>query len=204
MSNRKTRLIWDALMTKRPDIHTFIDAGPGHPDSEAWYCRKQFPEATILGFEPHPGRYEALLSTYPGVLSPMGLSNVVGTSAGFMGTPAYPRPHSNFKVQLEREAETHLYQETTVETVTLDYLDETQNLDDNVVIWADIEGSEMMMLQGGVHLLQSGRVRFIYLELLAIFPHLKPKMVIQFLKEHGFSLALHPFPEDYIFEKGGS
>ena len=154
----------------------FFDLGPGVLNSEAW--RKDlWDDYTIIGLEPDPVRFETLKETYPGLLLNLAVSDkseemtgIMHETSGFIagGYPGYEKIVS-------------------VKAVTLDSIDKKYGPFDEIIIWADIEGSELKMLKGATKVLK--KTHSITVEL-----HTGPRTkewaksyeVFSFLKKQGF------------------
>jgi len=120
-----------------------FDCGPGVLRSEAW--RKDLWDGyTIIGVEPDPERYAILKPTFPGILLNLAVSN----KAGKMSFVSHPT--SGYIADSYPEL-TELHE---VESITLDELDLKYGPFDEIAIWADIEGSELKMLQGATKVLK--------------------------------------------------
>jgi hypothetical protein len=110
----------------------------------------------ILGLEPFGPRYRACLPDYPGDLLPL--------AAWSEDTPVLPFFESERSNLWGLFAPADVPVAEVVAGRSLDSLDRELGPFSQVVIWADIEGSELRMLQGAVSLLESGRVLGLNLE----------------------------------------
>jgi len=159
----------------------FIDVGVGRPNTEAWGREKDF---AIIGLEPSINRYNNCKDTYPGKLLNMVASDRDGeiscwehSKCGvilFMG-----KYHKNLNFKRVRK-----------KAIKLDSL-EWKNFDE-IHIWADIEGSELLMLKGATEMLSSGKVKWINLEIRKnAFSKgwATAKQVYEFLDKYGFKPA---------------
>ena len=162
----------------------FIDVGVGKPSSEAWDREKDF---TIIGLEPGIHRYNNLKDSYPGKLLNMVASdkngeidcweNLENPENGIcLFDHESIKANENFKI-VKKDA------------IKLDSL-EWRSFDE-VHIWADIEGSELLMLKGATEILSSGKVKWINLEVSKNAPigaegWATAKQVYDFLDKHGF------------------
>ena len=134
----------------------FIDAGPGHPGSEAWVLKRLAPDVYIVGLEPHPIRHLFLkLASYPGILFRWGLSSreeevcVVDSYSGYS---------LHGKVRSLGRGDKFLG-EGSFYTVTVESLANLLNIKTSkIFIWADIEGFELDMLRGASNLILSGNI----------------------------------------------
>lgn len=170
---------------------TFIDIGPGKLNSEAWIIRQFWKNCQIIGFEPCKVRYEYLKKDYPGFL----INEAISTSfslEGYMG--------EDFIVNC-RENEKHLYTPTQVGSTSLDNIISMLYTTENIVVWADVEGSELTILQGAKFSLEKGRIVALNLEL-----NLKREAVgwctanevIDFLTEYGYMPVDMPKEFDHV------
>jgi len=167
----------------------FIDVGVGGPNTEAWGREKDF---TIIGLEPGTARYNSLKDVYPGKLLNVIASDkdgeiecwesleygvILSMRTGLMG---------NFK-KVKKKA------------IKLDGLDWRDF--DEIHIWADIEGAELLMLKGATEMLSSGKVKWINLETRKNPPGkgwASARQVCGFLDEYGFKSSM---PMEQLHEK---
>jgi len=132
----------------------FIDIGVGKLDSEAWIMKKYWPICSMIGFEPSKQRYEYLKETYPGLLVNEAVSNSFYVN-GYDGV--------DFVLNC-REEEKKLYSPVTIGSITVDQLLSRCQVP-KVVVWADVEGSELEVLKGASLSLGLGRIKALNLEL---------------------------------------
>lgn len=134
----------------------FIDAGVGKSNSEAWRKEKDF---TIIGLEPATNKYDALKSIYPGKLLNVAALDREGRVACWEN-PKYGVVlfMDEDKINIDGN-----FKKTTKRAIKLDNL-EWKGFHE-IHIWADIEGSELMMLEGATEMLSSGKVKWINLEI---------------------------------------
>lgn len=153
---------WKKFITSITDVpDLFIDVGPGRIGSEAWEVNTTFPECIIRGYEPQIERYEILKeASYPGDLSKFVISDVDGLVGGFSG---HPEGKSDFWLY-GGDSVKGAYKEVTLPSRRLDTLFFDSKFK-SILIWADIEGSELDILKGATKLLQSGRILGLNLEL---------------------------------------
>ena len=155
----------------------FIDVGVGTPNSEAWSREKDF---TIIGFEPDTNRYNNLKNIYPGEL----LNVVVSDRSGEIECW---EDSKEGVVLFLGEGLGENFKKVKKETIKLDGLDWKDF--DEIHIWGDIEGSELLMLKGTIEILSSGKVKWINLEIRKNPPiegWATAKQVYDFLDKHGF------------------
>jgi FkbM family methyltransferase len=132
------------------------DIGVG-PKSEWRTLGAKFPAMRIYGCEPEPKQHAKLLNAkFPGPLAQVAIGETAGVATLHVPThnamcgSLFPVPYANATCE--------------VEVWTLDYFDEQNCLPARILLWLDIEGSELAALRSGRHLLASGRVRWINLE----------------------------------------
>ena len=187
---RSARAFFDlvAALDHPPDV--LLDLGVGHTNSEAWVCRKRFPNCRIIGVEPHVGRYRNVVAKYPGTLLNLAVGSQAGVLHGYLGKPKYPAGHSNFKLAVEAGSEQH-YVKHEVPCTCVDALDQEYGPFKNMLIWADIEGSELVMLQGATTALTTGRIVLLNLELLTLVGWCQPSEVRAFLAQYDYREVGH-------------
>lgn len=180
---------WELPCWVRAAPDWFLDLGPGLPGTEAAWARQTWPEVRILGLEPFGPRYQACLPNYPGRLLPVAAWNEDAPAL-----PFYESEGSNLW-GLFAPADVPVAQ--VVAGRALDSLERELGPFTNAVIWADIEGSELRMLQGAAGLLASGRVLALNLEVRAA-PFAAgwcvEAQVDAFLDQFGFARA-RPYPQ---------
>ena len=132
----------------------FIDVGVGRPNSEAWGREKEF---TIIGLEPSAKRYQNLKDVYPGKLLYLAVSDEDGE------VDCWEDPEEDGVSFFMTEANlSKNFKKVKKKAIKLDSLD-WKNFDE-IHIWADIEGAELLMLKGATEMLSSGKVKWINLE----------------------------------------
>src|SRR5262245_10603708 len=147
---------WELAAWVKEVPRWFLDLGPGPPGGEAAWAKATWPGVHILGLEPCAARYQDCLPSFPGRLL-----QVAAWDEDTPGLPFYvSEPHNLWGVFAPPEV-------SVTEVVagrSLDSLDREYGPFDGVVIWADIEGAELRMLQGAEGLLRSRRVLALNLE----------------------------------------
>lgn len=154
--NNAAALQWDkaaSLLKIQPE--TFLDIGAGEFESEAWAIKKTHPDCKIIGFEPQPVRFQTLKNhNYPGLLLPFVINKTCGMTKGYMG---YPEGKSDFYLFGSNE-HPEAYKKINIESFTLDYLEQKYGPFNNAFIWADVEGSELCVLQGAQRLFNENKI----------------------------------------------
>lgn len=158
----------------------FIDVGVGKLNTEAWGREKDF---TIVGLEPGTGRYNNVKDAYPGKL----LNMVALDKNGEI--ECWEDPKWGIMLFMCEEDMDKNFKKVRKKAIKLDSLD-WKNFEE-IHIWADIEGSELLMLKGASAMLSSGKVKWINLEIRKVAPigaegWATAKQVYGFLDKHGF------------------
>jgi FkbM family methyltransferase len=132
------------------------DIGVGTKTEWRTLARK-YPAMHVFGCEPHPAQYEKLLKDkFPGPLAKVAIGENEGIATLHVPThdlkccSLLPVPYANATEQ--------------VKVWTLDRFDVNMGQPDRILLWIDIEGSELSAFRSGRRLLASGRVRWINLE----------------------------------------
>jgi FkbM family methyltransferase len=172
-----------AAAWKQLDPAWLIDCGPGPLlPGEARRAKNRWPDIQVLGIEPSPAHSQIQFeSGYPGRLISCAVSDKDGDLIDFYPSTKwmsmYPSKEKRFRTA-----------PITVPTVTIDSLDQRYGPFSDVIIWADIQGAELSMLEGASNLLQSGRVIAINLEVMPVpfdgWP--SEQEVREFLADKGF------------------
>lgn len=185
---------------RRVQFDCFIDCGPGTVGSEAWSIYDNDNNCKIIGLEPQPDRLTLLKTNgYPGKLLNCAVSNKNGTMIGYNG---HKDGKSDFwLVGGEELVDVGAYNKVEIETTTIKRLIEENNLTNNkIFIWADIEGSEMLLLEGCEEYLQSKTIVGFNLEL---WPETEQNSytrneVINYLNKQNYK-SIHNSGNDFIF-----
>lgn len=135
--------------------HVLYDIGVGSY-SEWKTLSQEYPSMQLFGCEPHRGQYADLLSQFPGLLLPVALDENVGWKSLYVPT-ANPMS-SSLHATRYHDARQDCY------AITLDMFDALAGHPDRILLWLDVEGSELAVLRSGRGVLQSGRIRWINLE----------------------------------------
>ena len=145
----------------------FIDVGPGRAYSEAWLVRNIRPECTILGFEPSPERFDMLRHIfYPGKLYNAAIAKNTGTMSGFICDSGAKNILPCFVQHAPKDSEDELLQQTKdIDSICIDGLLKGSPPETLAFVWADVEGSELDVLQGMHDSALNNRVSGFLLEL---------------------------------------
>jgi len=162
-----------------------FDIGSGVYSHEVWYLKEGWPNCKIVGFEPSKARYDQLKDRYPGELINSAVANHKGKIALYEddndGCLNLEKRNNTTKIEVQCD---------TLDNISLNY----GNLN-NVFIWADIEGSEIYLLEGAKRMLSNGIISGLNLEL-------------QFKSNFGWefddsAIEIINFLESYGYEYGG-
>jgi len=127
------------------DIDVFIDCGVGIKGSEAWTINRLRPDCEIIGFEPEHRRFDELSKIFPGELIKLAIAENDGTIEGFMG---HEKGKADFWLIAGENAPAGSYIKEEVKCTRLDTFINDRGLQDKkIAVWADIEGSELIMLR---------------------------------------------------------
>ena len=194
--------LYEAAIAKfiRGAPRALYDIGVG-PKSEWRTLRKRYPKLKVFGCEPHPATYQSLLrGGFPGALLNVAIGEAEGTATLFDSADDAKRASLLPLAESERQIPTEVW--------TLDRFDREMGQQDRILLWMDIEGTELAALRGGTKLLDSGRVRWINLEErrngdCPAVGWTDPAELHAFLTSHGFVRAAdynrHPTHQDAIY-----
>jgi FkbM family methyltransferase len=134
------------------------DIGVG-PKSEWKVLGDFYKNMSIFGVEANPDMCKEILNSgFNGVL----LNKAVSPHPGHIELRLYRSDGLDASMlQIDGRPVSKKY---SIPTITLDEADSIFGFKDNVILWMDIEGAELMALQSGDNLLKSGRVKWINLE----------------------------------------
>jgi len=147
-----------------------IDAGVQHGQTTQQYLQV-FPHCRVIALEPESANHNMATATLAPFgnrveLIPAGLSNVDGTAD--LQVTSHSGAHSLLEVGDMRyydEPVTVLPSER-IQTVTVDSLCQSRNIELLDILKMDIQGGELMALQGGRQMLTRGAIRAVVLEVL--------------------------------------
>lgn len=152
------------LVNKPPD--TMYDIGVGEK-SEYLTLKEAWPDMRIYGCEPHPHVFNRLLPRFPGTLVPVAIDKLdPNSNDDDPPKKNLMRVGGSFSL-LSGDPSKSFSTVATVDTWTLDKFDNRMGYPDRILLWMDIEGSELRALQSGIGLMASGRVKWVNLEVRA-------------------------------------
>jgi len=158
------------FILKNKDVNVIFDIG-AHVGEVAKNYHQNFPNATIFAFEPFPDSYSELERNSKPIKEIKPLQIAVADSVG--EKTFYSSAHSPMNSLLkfspdigEHYAEYVVSKENslTVSSTTLDLFCEDNNIQRINICKMDIQGAELLALQGGKELLKNSLIDVIYLE----------------------------------------
>lgn len=130
--------------------------------------RQLFPEAVIYGFEPFEKSYSVIFQTYKNckLIKPfkLAVANSVGRKRFFCSNESVMNsllPLSSRSSMLSNATNSAVVE---VETTTLDVFCEENGIKQVQILKMDIQGGELLALEGSVNLLGKGAIEIIYVE----------------------------------------
>jgi len=139
----------------------FYNIGVGPLIKSEWrHWKELYPEMQLFGCEPNPVLYSQLLMKFPGRLFSCGISDKESIEM-------YMEPEKEKTFGRSSIFPVNGLSDKTirVECITLNEFDQEVGSLESILLWMDIEGSELIALKSGEELLKSGRVHTINLEL---------------------------------------
>lgn len=179
------------------ETELFFDFGPRNWNCEAWHIHKIWPKCKIIGVEAGRERYDMIRNEFPGTLLYKAVCEKTGYAEGWEGGK-YNQFSFGYLNPINKRYDTQ--KKVRVATITVDELYEKyrERKSDRIFIWADIEGSELRMLQGAIRVLAAKRVAALNLECFPknpwkIWPeknypegHCTVDQIVKFLKKYGY------------------
>lgn len=140
----------------------FIDCGPGD-GREFDVFKERWPDLYVIGIEPSISAFTSLQSRFPGILLNVAVS-------GREGRVRLLNPTSSLNASIIRSPDDYSGADGC-QCVTLQTLDRIYGPNDaeyrrieNAFVWADIEGSELAMLDGAKEMIKNRQIRGFNLE----------------------------------------
>lgn len=181
------------LLSKR-DVKVIIDAG-ANIGFMTFQFRKRFSQADVYCFEPNPNVFNVLVNNYKGDSRvhcfPYGVGDAdreqafninanTGTSS-FLDAADYHRSHQAI----------NLLGSHVVQMISLDEFVKKNSIDRIDILKLDIEGYELMALQGAKSLLKDQKIDVIYTEVNIVGSYVGQVLfhdITGYLKEYGYHL----------------
>lgn len=149
---------------KKNYITHFVTLGPGHFNSEAWIVNENLPDIEVIGYEPHPGRYNFINNEFPGTLYNMAVSSHSGYIDGWHGQ-GQDKIATDFRTELKEEAGFKNYKKVETQCTTIDSIIDKLPTNASIFLWMDIEGAEFDALRGALWSLLNKKIMLINVEL---------------------------------------
>jgi len=171
---------------------TIIQVGIGVKHKEADIMKHAWPEAELIGFEPHPDILKGLKKKgkeYPGILFETALSSFSGKAQ--LHSRIHSKDGASLYPHILREGlePKDRLRQFTVDVSTLDGVFDltVRGLKGSALLWMDCEGSELEVLKGGEETLE--RVEVVNVETTSKplgYGWCSPLEVHEWLTERGF------------------
>jgi len=177
-------------------VEWVIIGGPG-TGNESFTIHKRFPRLNYVLFEPNKRMRDFHINMkFPGEIYPYALSDIDGESV--LQIPKGRDLGSSIRGSMDAS----VCEEVIVKTKTLDTLSRELGLFTNVVLWIDIEHSELKCLSGAKKLLESGHILLVNLE--GYLSTYNP--IVELLGQYGLYEvkrwnSMSPYRYDFIFKK---
>jgi FkbM family methyltransferase len=172
------------------DVRTILDVGANAGQTAIKY-RSLFPAASIYSFEPYPESFARLVERFgrDGRVKPIpqAVGNRVGTETFYVNKSHY----TNSLLPCLTGEDLEPVGTLDVPMTTLDEFCEREGLDEVHILKMDIQGGELMALEGATGQLRRKAVALIYTEIL-FSPMYEGQAffhdVSRFLHDHGYAL----------------
>ena len=154
-----------AAVWKYP-VTTIFDVGANEGESTL-EALNSFPEARVLGFEPHPSTFANLMAKVGGNPRFQGFNLALGTDIGEVGMIEYDRFKANSLTPNNPHAtrfNKHGQRKIRVQETTLDTFCSEHSIDNIDLLKTDVEGFDLVVLQGSTLMLQKRAVKFVLVE----------------------------------------
>lgn len=175
-------------------VNVIFDVGANVGQTSFKY-RKLFPHAIIHSFEPFPPVFEKYLLAISGDkhIKPnqLALSKNAGTSTFFTNKNNYT--NSLLPVEASHKNDENFAPDTEIKvtTSTLDLYCKANHIEHIDILKMDVQGGELMVLQGAENMLKEGKVDLIYTEITTSpFYENQPtfETIRSFLEKYGFKV----------------
>ncbi len=159
-----------AAVWKYP-VTTIFDVGASEGES-ALEALNKFPEARVLGFEPHPSTFANLMTKVGRNPRFQGFNIALGTDIGEVEMIEYDRfkansltPNNPHATRFDKHGRSIRVQETTLDSFCSEH-----SIDNVDLLKTDVEGFDLVVLQGSSSMLQKRAVKFVLVEFFDLLP----------------------------------
>jgi FkbM family methyltransferase len=166
MDVKRLAAVWDYPVT------TIFDVGASEGESTL-EALNEFPKAQVLGFEPHPSTFANLVAKVGGNPRFKGFNVALGTDIGEVEMIEYDRFKANSLVANNPHAtrfNKHGQRSIRVQETTLDAFCSEYSIDNIDLLKTDVEGFDLVVLQGSTSMLQKRAVKFVLVEFFDLLP----------------------------------
>ncbi len=208
----KSERVLSCVKRYLPDAPVVVEAG-AYDGDDTRKMSHLWPEGTIYSFEPVPENFKRLLensSQSPNVQCfPLALSDRNGNaqffSSAYAITPNTPSASGSLlkpKEHLKYAAHVIFNKKISVPTITLDDWAQKNNVDHVDLLWLDMQGYELQVLQASPKILKTVTVIYTEVEFVEAYEgQYLYKDIKAFLEKEGFTLVARDFnePPSYWF-----
>jgi FkbM family methyltransferase len=152
-------------------VATIFDVGASEGESTL-EALEEFPKARVLGFEPHPSTFANLLAKVGGNPRFQGFNVALGGDIGEVEMIEYDRfrahslvPNNPHATRFNKHGRSIRVQETTLDTFCSEH-----SIDNIDLLKTDVEGFDLVVLQGSISMLQKRAVKFVLVEFFDLLP----------------------------------
>jgi FkbM family methyltransferase len=152
-------------------VTTIFDVGASEGESSL-EALKEFPTARVLGFEPHPSTFANLMAKVGANPRFQGFNVALGTDIGEVEMIEYDRfrahslvPNNPHATRFNKHGQSIRVQETTLDAFCSEH-----SIDNIDLLKTDVEGLDLVVLQGSTSMLQKRAVKFVLVEFFDLLP----------------------------------
>jgi FkbM family methyltransferase len=152
-------------------VTTIFDVGASEGESTL-EALNEFPKARVLGFEPHPSTFANLMAKVGGNPRFQGFNIALGTDIGEVEMIEYDRfkansltPNNPHATRFNKHGRRIPVRETTLDTFCSEH-----SIDNIDLLKTDVEGFDLVVLQGSSLMLQKQAVKFVLVEFFDLLP----------------------------------
>ncbi len=171
--NRKDAFLAQKLLLSHTEVKTIFDLGACIGETVSRYL-ELFPYANIYCFEPFPEVYDKLLKRFENNSNIKPLQFAISNTQGnreFYINRSYPTNSffpiaDNYKRYVDRPSDMENVKKIIVPTTTIDNFCEANKIEKIEILKMDIQGAEILALEGATGKLKERKIDLIYTELL--------------------------------------